>query len=278
LHYFTTNDGLPSNRLTGITEDEKGNLWLGTGLGVSKFDGKTFTNYAEKEGLLNTMVSTVLIDSKGTFWIGTWGGVFTFNGSTFKPFPIPLPTVDTPINKDTLNWVTQITEDSQGNIWIARDGHGASKYNGNTFIHFLKKDGLYSNNVTEIQEDNQGRFWFGTRVAEKDNPDPSKRSGPGGISILNGKEISNFPEIKGINTNDVYEIYRDDADHIWLSTINNGVYTYDGDTFKNYNIPIPIMSITKDKKGNFWLGGAGGLYKINTKGAIINVTQSGPWK
>lgn len=278
LYYFTMNDGLPSNRLTSIFEDENGNLWLGTGRGLSKFDGKTFTNYAGKEGLINTMVSTVFIDSKGTLWIGTWGGVFIFDGATFKPFIIPFPEVETPINKDTKNWVSHISEDSQGNIWIARDGHGATKYDGKSFVHFLKKDGLYSNNVTEIQEDKEGRFWFGTRVAEKDNPDPSKRSGPGGISILNGKEISNFPKIEGFNTNDVYEIYRDDADHIWVSTISNGVYKFDGNSFKNYEIPISIMSIIKDLKGNYWLGGAGGLYKINTKDFIINVTQSGPWK
>ncbi len=29
----------------------------------------------------------------------------------------------------------------------------------------------------------------------------------------------------------------------------------------------------EDKKGNLWFGGAGGLYKINQKKEIINITQ-----
>ena len=46
LKYLTTKDGLPSNRITNVIEDNLGNLWFGTGAGVSKFDGKTFTNYS----------------------------------------------------------------------------------------------------------------------------------------------------------------------------------------------------------------------------------------
>jgi len=37
------------------------------------------------------------------------------------------------------------------------------------------------------------------------------------------------------------------------------------------------MSILKDKKGNIWLGYAGGLYKIDKYGEAINVTTNGPW-
>ena len=46
--------------------------------------------------------------------------------------------------------------------------------------------------------------------------------------------------------------------------------------FKNYNVPIPIMSLVEDQDENLWLGGAGGLYYINTIGTIVNVTTKGP--
>jgi len=38
------------------------------------------------------------------------------------------------------------------------------------------------------------------------------------------------------------------------------------------------MGMKNDKKGNLWLGGAGGLYKINMNGEVINVTTNGPWE
>ena len=91
-------------------------------------------------------------------------------------------------------------------------------------------------------------------------------------------KIISFPEIEGFNDDDVYVIYRDKSENIWISTVRNGVYRYDGEAFKHYEVPILIMGMREDRKGNLWLGGAGGLYRINQNGEVINVTTKGPWK
>ncbi|OJJ23164.1 hypothetical protein BKI52_02075 [marine bacterium AO1-C] len=279
LKYFTKEDGLPSNRVTSVTEDSNGIYWFNTGEGLSKFDGQKFTNFLVKKGdWASNSVSHFFIDSKGEIWIGTWGGVYKFDGKKFTSFPIPYPKVATAINEDTKDWITAIKEDAEGNMWFARDGYGACKYDGKSFTHFLKKDGLHSNNVTEIAFDRDGNTWFGTRVAEKDNPDPKKRTGKGGINQWVNNKIISFPEIAGFNNGDVHEIHKDRTGNIWISTTKNGVYKYDGKGFKKYPVPISIMGMTTDKKGNLWLGGAGGLYRIDKKGEVINVTTKGPWK
>ena len=280
LKYYSKKEGLPSDRVTGIIEDANGTFWLKTGAGLSKFDGNTFTNISisSKEEFYSNTISTLMIDSKGTFWVGTWEGVYTFDGKDFNPFPLPHPKVESIINEDTKGWITEIEEDSEGNIWFGRDGYGACKYDGKSFTHFLKKDGLHSNNITEIEFDKDGNIWFGTRVAEKDNPDPTKRSGKGGINQLTKNGMISFPDIEGFNNGDVYEIYKDNSETIWIGTIRNGVYQYDGAAFKHYDVPISIMSMMNDQKGNFWLSGAGGLYRINKNGDIINITTNGPWK
>lgn len=272
LVYLTTKDGLPSNRIVSIIEDNKGYLWFGTGKGLAKFNGKSFTNYTEKEGLCSNMISNIFIDSKKTFWIGTWNGVCKFDGKSFKNFPIPNPKVKTKINEDTKNWITEITEDSTGNIWFAKDGFGATKYDGNKFFHYSKENGFPSNCVTEIEEDSKGNIWFGFRIAEKNDPNIKKQKSKGGIAKINGKKLNLFSEIKKLSNSEVYEIYKDKHSNIWIATTKNGVYKYNGDKFINYPIPISIMSITQDNKENFWLGGAGGLYKINSKGIIKNIT------
>lgn len=278
LNYFTTKDGLPSDRVTGIIEDSNGIFWLQTGEGVTKYDGKNFKNFSVSNDNSSNVISKLLIDSKGVFWVGTWNGAYKFDGQVFHKFSIPYPEVDTKINEDTKNWVTGISEDAKGNIWFRRDGYGVCKFDGKSFTHLLKKDGLHSNNVTQIEFDNDGTIWIGTRVAERDDPDPNKRFGKGGVNKMIGNEIISFPEIAGFNDGDVYEIYRGKSGNIWIATVKNGVYKYDGEAFKNYKVPISIMGILEDRKGNIWLGGAGGLYRINQSGEVINVTTNGPWK
>ncbi len=271
------------NRIVGIAEDSNANLWFGTNSGIYKYDGKTFTNYSVNDGLNDNIVSSILIDREGVIWVGTWGGVCRFTGSDFIDFPIPKPDIELLPYQTTMNWTTEIMEDSKGNIWFGRDGYGATKYDGESFTHFTKKDGLASNTITDIQEDKLGNIWFSSRMTENDHPDADKRFGSGGLVKYNGKTFLNFPNLEGLYNNDVYQIYRDSKENIWISTIGNGVYKYDGKQFTNFKTTIdgntfskPIMSILEDSKGNIWLGCAGGLFRLNSYG-IINITSNGSW-
>jgi ligand-binding sensor domain-containing protein len=51
--FYSISHGLPNNVVYGILEDEKGQLWLSTNKGLSKFDPKeeNFTNYSIEDGL-----------------------------------------------------------------------------------------------------------------------------------------------------------------------------------------------------------------------------------
>ena len=71
-----------------IFEDSNGNIWFGTnGGGVSKYDGRTFTHFTEKEGLSNNIVWSIIEDSKGSLWFGTnGGGVSKYDGESFIHF------------------------------------------------------------------------------------------------------------------------------------------------------------------------------------------------
>lgn len=126
-------------------------------------------------------------------------------------------------------------------------------------------------------EDDEGNIWIGTRVAEKDNADASKRFGQGGLNKYNGEKFIHFPEIKGLGENDVYAIYKDNSNDLWFSTTSHGVYSYQNKEFVNYQVPKSTMSFLKDQSGNIWLGCAGGLFRINSKGEILNITTTGPW-
>lgn len=293
LTYFTTEDGLPNNTVVSIEEDKEGNLWFGTHAGLSNYNGKTFTNFNKKNGLELDHVSNLLIDRTGSIWIGAWGGVTHFDGTTFTDFPLPNPNIEIPSYQETENWVTEIIEDSKGNIWFGRSGYGVCKYDGKSFIHFTKKDGLASNCVQDIQEDKEGNIWFTSRVAEKDHPDSNKRTGEGGLSKYtltssqkNNNTFTQFPELEGLSKNDIYNIYKDKRGDLWIGANNTGLYRYDGKEFTLFNktdrVDLNnnfggIQSLLEDKNGILWIGCSGGLYRLSGTN-IINVTQDGPWK
>ncbi|MBX2875619.1 MAG: hypothetical protein KTR30_26110 [Saprospiraceae bacterium] len=285
LTYLTPLDGLSNTAVVSIVEDKEGNIWFGTQAGLSKYDGKEITRFTVKNSQEHNRISKLFIDSKGTFWVGTWGGVYQFDGKSFSKFELPVPTVSLPWYLNTMEWITEIKEDSHGNIWFARDGYGACRYDGTSFTHFTKQEGLPSNNVTEIQEDLQGNMWFASRVAEKDAPVTDQRVGEGGLSKFDGESVVQFTAEKALSKNDIYSLYVDRAGNLWVGANGLGVYRYDGETFQLYEgtdrmdltTRMGIQSILEDRQGKMWFGLSGGLFRLEEE-EVINVSQDGPWE
>ena len=285
VNYLSKKDGLAGNTVASIAEDKTGNLWLGTHSGLTKYDGTAFKNFTKKDGLCHNRVSKILIDKSDNIWIGTWGGVCRFDGTTFSDFPIPNPNIEIPSYQETKDWVTDILEDQEGNIWISRSGYAVCKYNPvlDKFSHFTKKDGLSSNCVQEIHEDQQGNIWFGSRVTKKDSPDYDGKPEDGGLTQYDGKTFTQFSEIEGLSKNDIYAINEDKFGNIWIGANGVGVYKYDGKVFTLFNkLTSPdmnnnfrgIQSILEDQKGMMWFGFSGGLFQLQDS-SINNVTLDG---
>ena len=68
---YTEADGLVSNAVVDILQDNKGYIWFATHNGLSRFDGKTFTNYSEEDGLYQNRIINLYKDRKGRIW--AWG-------------------------------------------------------------------------------------------------------------------------------------------------------------------------------------------------------------
>lgn len=62
-------------------------IWAGTwGGGVSRYDGKTWTNLTTKDGLAGNIVYAITRDATGVFWFGTDNGVSRYDGKSWKNF------------------------------------------------------------------------------------------------------------------------------------------------------------------------------------------------
>jgi signal transduction histidine kinase/CheY-like chemotaxis protein/streptogramin lyase len=94
---YREQDGLPSDSVMGILEDEKGNLWLSTFRGLCQFSPKeeTFKNYAPKEGVQsNEFNSTVAFKSSdGQMFFGGINGFNAFYPQEIQDNPYVPPVI-----------------------------------------------------------------------------------------------------------------------------------------------------------------------------------------
>jgi ligand-binding sensor domain-containing protein len=51
---------------------------------VSRFDGKTWTNFTVENGLAGDIVYSIAQDAKGVLWFGTSNGVTRYDGKTWR--------------------------------------------------------------------------------------------------------------------------------------------------------------------------------------------------
>ncbi|MCK4465200.1 MAG: SpoIIE family protein phosphatase, partial [Bacteroidales bacterium] len=83
INHFTQNVGLLANNITLVSVDRNNNIYIGTNIGLNKFDqteGKMYT-YTRKNGYvgIETKNNASFIDVDGNMWFGTANGVTFYN-------------------------------------------------------------------------------------------------------------------------------------------------------------------------------------------------------
>jgi ligand-binding sensor domain-containing protein len=230
---FKLKSELSRNRINDICEDTEGNLWLATSRGPCKFNGKEFTYYTTEDGLIDTYTRSITLDSKGKLWFGTRSGISIYENNKFSSFQL-----------DTVTYpsVTDIMEDTKGDIWITTYAKGVFRYSNKQFFSYTENEGLVSNWVRKATEDNSGNIWFATER---------------GISKFDGQQFNNFTSENGLIMDNINSILTDSEGNIWLATEGKGVLRFTSEAFLSYvqqdGISSDlIMSITEDSIGNFW--------------------------
>lgn len=79
--------GLLSGDVYKVIQDQKGYLWFATSSGVSRYDGRNFTEFTVNDGLTDYEVLSLYEDSVGRIWFETFNGkpCFYFEGKIHNP-------------------------------------------------------------------------------------------------------------------------------------------------------------------------------------------------
>jgi len=72
---WTTRDGLPQTTVHSVVQTPDGYLWLGTQVGLVRFDGVRFSVFDKSNsGLRHNHIWALLVARDGALWMGTEGG------------------------------------------------------------------------------------------------------------------------------------------------------------------------------------------------------------
>ena len=107
---YSQEDGLSHNYIHALFEDSKGNIWIGTGNGVTKYSNGNFISYAGAKGFCNSYIGSITEDKFGKIWFGTDRCAVRYDGLDFKQI-----TVDDGLSSGV---IYLIHGDGKGNIWV----------------------------------------------------------------------------------------------------------------------------------------------------------------
>lgn len=157
--------------------------------------------------------------------------------------------------------VYDITEDHNGNLWLATRGGGIAKFDGAEFDVFTTRDGLINNFASSVFHDSKNNIWIGTS---------------NGLSLYNGIRFRNF-KLEGESFKvTVSSITENKKQELFFGT-SNGVYKRVNK--KNTNISreigLPGNSVTDvfiDDAQNLWIAHNKGFSRYDD-GAGIHFTD-----
>jgi signal transduction histidine kinase/ligand-binding sensor domain-containing protein len=165
---FSTPEGLSSNQVHAIVQDQTGFMWIGTDAGLNRFDGtsfKVFKHTDDSTSLSDNYVGTLLVDRQGALWVGTGKGLDRYDAENESFFRCAPQSTDG--GEISGSGVNVIFEDRAGTVWV---GTGAALHRrergGTTWTRFVpspgKPDRPGDNIISAILEDRYGTLWVGT--------------------------------------------------------------------------------------------------------------------
>ena len=149
---------MPNNSVSVIKENTNGDLWIGTGSGISVFDGNNFTNYNPgNSDLPNPFVFDITFDNT-IIWIATNGGLTKIDGSSWYTYNMQ--------NSDLpLNLLRSVAIKSSTEVFIGVAGQGIAQFNPTTseWVHFnFSNSNLPNNYVNKVTIDFSNKVWIAT--------------------------------------------------------------------------------------------------------------------
>ncbi len=240
---FDSKSGLSNDVVNALLEDRAGDLWIATEQGLNRFHNGAISVLQIKDGLPNDEISSLALDSAGALWIGTHKGLARYQNNRLQSFGLAGA------------YVKHLFYDKSGQLWIATNGSGLSRWNNGTVTTYNAQSGLASNALSSVYVDKAGTVWVGGFT--------------GGIDRITEGKITTYSAKQGLAADDVRCFFEDRYGDLWIGT-GGGLHRLSNSRlFTTYGVREGLslgvaLGVFEDKAGDIWVGtNGGGLNRIH---------------
>ncbi len=301
-HAFTNyalQEGLPDAQVNALLCAKDGTVWLGAGGSLVAFRGEQTRVTVLPGEARDARILSLAEDPSGAILIGTDGsGLFRSDGDVVAPLPgFPSDTASTVraliANPDgeliigtrsgAYRWknneasaiplgvgarsISALARTRDGTVWYGTFGQGlfGMRPDGSLVEHD-EESGLMQNNVRSLLADDRGRLWIGSKF---------------GVNVLDGSRLRSYTIHQGLPNDNIWCLFQDRDDGIWLGTDGAGVLRYAGDRFVTWTVTNGlcsdlVMTMAADAHGDLWLGTYGsGVCRLDNL-AVLSTSDGLP--
>jgi signal transduction histidine kinase/ligand-binding sensor domain-containing protein/DNA-binding response OmpR family regulator len=288
---WSSREGLPQSTVNGISQGRDGYLWVGTRIGLVRFDGVRFTLLDSggsveslaidpagrvwagfSDGRLNVwkkgnrsrvrerrpgdVVQSLLQDAQGTLWVGTSQGLERRRNGHTEAVPLPGCSANC--------LITALAKGRDGSLWIGTADRGVVHLGAGEPVVWRARNGLPDDRVRALTVTADGALWVGTQ---------------NGLGRFQAGGWTAFFQAAGLPSPVVYALLEDRDGNLWVGT-RRGLSRFrqgrfeslpPGDAFSSFG----VRSLFEDAEGSLWVGThTGGLRRLRDA-AFTTVTLGG---
>ena len=257
--FWTDSNGLPSNLILDIVQDDIGYMWLASYDGLIRFDGLTFTKFTKSEyGFTGLSPRVLCKGNDGSLWIGTnASGLYNYKNKKFVHYGVEagLPNLS----------IRALKFDSENRLWVGTAGGLAYFSDEGQFIPLSSEVNNALGTISMILPV-KDTIWVGSNL--------------NGIKIIKNGTLTDTSYLKGTE-NEIFSAgYLDFDDSIWLGTASGLMYhikneqieqVYDYDFMKSAS----VNGFVRLKSGTLFVATYKGLGRFTQDGYDLFSVEKG---
>jgi signal transduction histidine kinase/ligand-binding sensor domain-containing protein len=250
---FTTTNGLPSDTITALAEDNQKRVWIGTDNGLALSSNGQITEISAASPFAGRVVTALLKDRHGVMWAGIAGvGVFRFLQDRFERLEDasvePLLTDphclledqagriwvgagdDFVLCQETDQWrryriprhlpqpyIKSLVQEPDGTVWAGSISEGLYRFKEDKLEVLNVTSGLSDNFVEALLVDREGTVWAGTQ---------------GGLNRIRRSKVVTLFQAEGLGYGPAKGLAEVAPGIIWAAQPREGILRYDGRRFE----------------------------------------------